>query len=582
MIAAIANQSITAGSAYAYTPSLTQGTSPVTWSLVSGPSGMTVNSSTGAVSWPNPTTTGSPFSVTIRATNSLGSDDEQWALTVTQVAPVIAAIADQSITAGSAYAYTPSLTQGTGPVTWSLVSGPSGMAVNSSSGALSWANPTTTGSPFSVTIRATNSLGSDDEPWALTVTAAGSASPMTTASRTSGVAPLAVFFDAVNPAGGVVQPADGNYYAYHFEWDFGDPGSGNWTTSGYSRNTGLGFVNAHVYETPGTYRVKLTVVDSSGASRQYAQDIVVSDFGGTTYYVSSSQGSDSNDGLDSTRPFQTVAKAVSRIAPNTRVLFKQGDTWTLSSGISSSAAGPVLLGSYGSGNRPKFTMTTESNVFNANGDDWRIMDLDIQSNYVWGGSGGGQVCGGSGKNQLYLRVSSRQTGSMAYTIAPNQGPRFVVDCQISDGRAYGVFTFNGSERLAILGSRVERVNQEHCIRTYTTKLVVSDNALAAPCSGKVTLALKSGTRSRGEVDNQYLVATRNTSTWNTVHFAVCPEDPFNDQYVSHVLLEANRFVNPTTSSTSGTNIIVSAFDVAVRNNLSQNADRFVSVGGTIR
>lgn len=68
-------------------PSLLQGFLPVTWSLVAGPAGMTINPSTGVVFWENPVVTGSPFTVTIRATNAYGFDDEDWRLTVTAGQP---------------------------------------------------------------------------------------------------------------------------------------------------------------------------------------------------------------------------------------------------------------------------------------------------------------------------------------------------------------------------------------------------------------------------------------------------------------------------------------------------------------
>lgn len=88
VIAPIPDGSTPAGTPYTGpTPTLSQGTLPVTWSLVTGPSGMTINASTGVVSWPNPTTAGSPHTVTIRATNAAGSDDETWLLTVTPAAP---------------------------------------------------------------------------------------------------------------------------------------------------------------------------------------------------------------------------------------------------------------------------------------------------------------------------------------------------------------------------------------------------------------------------------------------------------------------------------------------------------------
>ncbi len=175
VIAPISDESITEGIAYSGpVPTLTQGTQPVTWSLQSGPSGMTINSSTGVVSWPNPTVAGSPHAVIILATNSAGSDDESWLITVTtapEVAPVIAPISNHSTEEGTLYAGpNPTLTQGTLPVTWSLQNGPSGMTIDSSTGVVSWSNPTVAGSPHMVTIRATNLVGSDDESWLLTVT----------------------------------------------------------------------------------------------------------------------------------------------------------------------------------------------------------------------------------------------------------------------------------------------------------------------------------------------------------------------------------------------------------------------------
>jgi hypothetical protein len=171
----IADGSATAGQPYTGpAPSLSQGTPPITWTLAAGPAGMTINSGTGVVSWPNPTTAGSPHTVTIQATNSAGSDQESWGLTVTStaVAPVIAEIGDDSAVAGLPYTGpTPSLLQGTAPVAWTLVAGPSGMVIDGGTGVVSWPSPTAAGSPHTVTIRAENAAGSDEESWQLIVSA---------------------------------------------------------------------------------------------------------------------------------------------------------------------------------------------------------------------------------------------------------------------------------------------------------------------------------------------------------------------------------------------------------------------------
>ncbi|HUW82303.1 MAG TPA: PKD domain-containing protein, partial [Phycisphaerae bacterium] len=213
----------------------------------------------------------------------------------------------------------------------------------------------------------------------------GSVQAMAAASRTSGVATLAVFFDAVDAASGVVQPADGNHANVYYRWDFGDPGSGTWSTSGRSRNQATGYVAAHVYERPGSYTVTLTVTESAGATYQYEQQIEVQSFGGTTYYVSSSSGSDANDGRSPSRPLRTLDAAMSRLGTNRRILLKRGDTWRVASGIWIGDPGPGIIGAYyhsdGSDDlsrpKPHIVITSSGSGMDCGGpwaSDWRIMD----------------------------------------------------------------------------------------------------------------------------------------------------------------------------------------------------------------
>ncbi len=82
-IANISNASIQEPNAYTGpTPSLTQGTLPISWSLVASPSGMTINASSGVVTWSPSTATASPYTITIRATNCAGANTKSWSLTV--------------------------------------------------------------------------------------------------------------------------------------------------------------------------------------------------------------------------------------------------------------------------------------------------------------------------------------------------------------------------------------------------------------------------------------------------------------------------------------------------------------------
>ncbi len=130
---------------------------------------MDIDPSTGTVFWPSPVTSETPYTITIRADNVAGYALKTWFVTVIDP-PVIAPISDESIGNGVVYmGPTPILIQGTPPVTWSLVNGPMDMTIDPATGAVYWSNPDHEGSPYTITIRATNTVGSDKCSWVLTV-----------------------------------------------------------------------------------------------------------------------------------------------------------------------------------------------------------------------------------------------------------------------------------------------------------------------------------------------------------------------------------------------------------------------------
>ncbi len=170
-ISAISNATIDCGSAYTGpTPTLTNPAcmSPVTWSLDASPAGMTINPTTGVVSWPAPTV--GNHTITIRATNSLSFGQRSWTLAVNRLAPAINAISNATIDCGSPYTGpTPVLSNPAcmAPATWSLVSAPQGMSINPGTGVVSWAGPVI--GAHTITIRATNSAGTADRTWTVTI-----------------------------------------------------------------------------------------------------------------------------------------------------------------------------------------------------------------------------------------------------------------------------------------------------------------------------------------------------------------------------------------------------------------------------
>ena len=189
VLAAIGNQSINEGSTLSFTASATDADLPsqtLTYSLdaASIALGMTINSSTGAFSWtPSEAQGGLTPSVTITVTdNGSGNltDSETFTITVgdTNLAPVLAAIGNQSVNEGATLSFTASATDADVPaqtLTYSLdaASLALGMTINSSTGVFSW-TPTEAqgGLAPSVTVTVTdNGTGNltDSETFTITV-----------------------------------------------------------------------------------------------------------------------------------------------------------------------------------------------------------------------------------------------------------------------------------------------------------------------------------------------------------------------------------------------------------------------------
>ncbi|WP_123769522.1 putative Ig domain-containing protein [Vulcaniibacterium tengchongense] len=162
----------TLGVAYSQTFTGSGGTAPYTFSLVSGglPVGMSL-SSAGALSG-MPAAAGR-YNFTVRATDANGfSGDRAYALTVAAATIVLSPATLPDATAGIAYGQTFSASGGSGPYSFSLVSGtlPAGLSL-SGTGALA-GTPTLPGS-YGFTVRAQDGFGSEaTRNYALVVRAA--------------------------------------------------------------------------------------------------------------------------------------------------------------------------------------------------------------------------------------------------------------------------------------------------------------------------------------------------------------------------------------------------------------------------
>jgi hypothetical protein len=188
----------------------------------------------------------------------------------------------------------------------------------------------------------------------------------TRTSRTSGVGPLAVLFDATELAR-VDRMAKQDY---HYLWAFTlageaalhDTSTAPWRGQAYARSTG--FFVSQVFEREGSYDAHLAVVtppyDRQGRPQPqsclFVGKVATIDVepwpeSTITYYVSSSHPArdDSNPGTSPDAPLATVVAATSKVnRPNVRVLLKAGEEFPIGTVIDlSSLTGPLLIGSYG-------------------------------------------------------------------------------------------------------------------------------------------------------------------------------------------------------------------------------------------
>lgn len=138
-----------------------------TFSLVTGPAGMVVDSATGAVQWTPAVADVGIHTVTFRATNSVGSTDLDVSIEVVSDAPQLS-VRYNPATDGTRYAvagtqFTAQVDDASStPPTYELIAAPTGMAIDSSTGAITWTPAGRQGGTHTVTVRGTSTGGVND------------------------------------------------------------------------------------------------------------------------------------------------------------------------------------------------------------------------------------------------------------------------------------------------------------------------------------------------------------------------------------------------------------------------------------
>ncbi len=352
------------------------------------------------------------------------------------------------------------------------------------------------------------------------VTPAGAITPVISVSRSTGVAPLAVTFDALGTTAPALTslPFSEIYYA----WTFGDTAGG--AAWAYGTNPGVALKNeangpvaAHVFETDGDYTVTCWAfyLDSGGTLQSgfATTAITVTDpdtvFASNTIYIS--QSGLPVPGLGGVPIGANVQQVTnwsslqSLSSTYKRILLKRGDAWAINDGvgIDSSRTGPGIIGAYGSGNKPQVSIAVNSGAlrFTTGGNDWRVVDLDIFSpDAVYQPNGRG-IAVMSANDILLLRTDIKRTGRILLEGGSGNG-LYVVDSVIGPatqlGTSISVYT-SSSDRIGILGSRITGSNDHGARLQGTANTVISNIQIDSgrPGSHVLTIRGKSNDASPG-------------------------------------------------------------------------------------
>lgn len=430
------------------------------------------------------------------------------------------------------------------------------------------------------------------------------------ASRTKGVAPLSVFFNADITASSATEQS---FHDYEYNWDFGDPNSGTWSTTGASKNTHKGPVASHIYETPGIYTVKLTVKNSSDGSDIPALEesftITVTDpdtvFAETrTTCISDTSHND----------FAGCPNGATQIATNTlaatlsqysnageRILLHRGSSWTVSAQLTlNNSKGPVTLGAYGTcaspdslgicSNAPLISSTANVAIISGNRKhDFRITDLSFSAPME---NTAGYLYSGTQDTQQWTFLRIKATGfntiinQFHYRADDTQNTENIVIAECDFSGSDGMTVFVGGENVSIIGNKLYNSEQSHILRIWGAyKGVVSHNLIsgASAWSSQGRHALKlhapeekiigtfAETGSSGvPFGTHFVVVSGNvfgsSGPWTV---SIEPQDDLKDERINDLVFERNKILTEYGEGTTEVqaSIMFSGQYGTIRNNI---------------
>lgn len=387
------------------------------------------------------------------------------------------------------------------------------------------------------------------------------------ASRSEGVAPLYVFFDATSTVG--LQEGNdliNSDFSWNFDVNNNDP-DGTWELT-------KGMVAGHVFEEPGNYEVKCILTAPDATTYSETLIISVSEFQGSTFFVSE-DGDDGNEGSEES-PWQTAQHAFQHLDGNDQLLFRRGDTFTeLTQNLNNLNNGSIIIGAYGPMEMAKPVIMGDDDVVIdiRNSSDIRVMDLHVIP------TGAGITEGLTAENSeniLALRLEIEQTSVRPF-YQDDGSLMGIFDCNLHDFGVQAIFS-GSSSRFSVVGNEINNLfgapAPGHGMRLQGgEKQFVAHNRLTRLDDTKTAITIRGDQQRhvmiyRNHMDRLLGVNPQNAQTVSAISNVV-----IEGNYIGHNEAYLGNQFEPTINA-----INIEATQVAVRNNVIDGYRNAIFVG----
>ena len=209
--------------------------------------GLAIDSSTGSITGTPTSTSGGSWTIVLGATNSAGSDSKNLVVDYTAIPILDSALTDTALE-GAAFSY--SITALNTPTSYAATFLPSGLYVNTGTGAVTGTPTGTSSTTWNIGIGATNAAGTDTDTLVVTYTAKPTVAASQTFSHTNSSTGLSNFVSATNtPTSWAVTSDPNGFFTDHPFMVF---------------STSTGEIYGDLSATTNTYHLSITATNAAG------------------------------------------------------------------------------------------------------------------------------------------------------------------------------------------------------------------------------------------------------------------------------------------------------------------------------